>query len=146
MPDSRSSKVYVSPRRTAASFVNRPENNHIGTVGQPLSSTQAKIAGDGEILIKGRGVMKGILNNQKATDEGLERTAGSRPATSARSRKTARSDHPIARDIIVTAGCVRTLRRRNIRELDQDALGSWSQAVVHGEKRKYLTLVFHARS
>jgi long-chain acyl-CoA synthetase len=50
---------YGLTETSAAAFVNRPQNFKFGTVGLPLPGTQVKIETDGEILIKGRGVMRG---------------------------------------------------------------------------------------
>ena len=44
--------------------INRLSKNNPDTVGPPLKSTQLKIAGDGEILVKGPQVMRGYLHSK----------------------------------------------------------------------------------
>ncbi|MFZ5438884.1 MAG: AMP-dependent synthetase/ligase [Myxococcota bacterium] len=63
---------YGLTETSAASFVNRPTNFKFGTVGPPLPGTQVKIAEDGEILIKGRGVMRGYHNLPEQTAETIK--------------------------------------------------------------------------
>jgi len=60
---------YGLTETTAAATVNRPDRNKIGTVGQPLPGVGIKIAGDGEILIKGGIVFPGYWQNDGATKE-----------------------------------------------------------------------------
>jgi long-chain acyl-CoA synthetase len=64
---------YGLTETSAASFINRPGDVRLGTVGQPLPGTEVKIAPeDGEILIKGRGVMRGYHGMAEATKETLD--------------------------------------------------------------------------
>ncbi len=63
---------YGLTESSAASFVNRPSNFKFGTVGPPLPGTQLKIAADGEILIKGRGIMRGYHNKPEETAATLQ--------------------------------------------------------------------------
>ncbi|MDX2008847.1 MAG: long-chain fatty acid--CoA ligase [Myxococcaceae bacterium] len=58
---------YGLTESSAASFVNRPVGYAFGTVGPPLPGTQIKIEPDGEILIKGRGIMRGYHNKPEET-------------------------------------------------------------------------------
>src|SRR5450631_3834180 len=53
---------YGLTESSAASFVNRPGSNAFGSVGWPLPGTSVQIAPDGEILLKGPGIMAGYHN------------------------------------------------------------------------------------
>lgn len=62
---------YGLSETSAASFVNRPSAYRFGTVGWAIPGTETKIGEDGEILIKGPGVMSGYHENPEATAEAL---------------------------------------------------------------------------
>ncbi|AXH94936.1 AMP-dependent synthetase/ligase [Ornithinimicrobium avium] len=64
---------YGLTETSAASVVNRPtpQDNVFGTVGWPLPGTQVRIAQDGEILLKGPGVMAGYHGRDDLTAEVL---------------------------------------------------------------------------
>jgi long-chain acyl-CoA synthetase len=64
---------YGLTETTAASTVNRPGRNKIGTVGQPLPGVSVRIDDDGEILLTGLNRFVAYWHNDAATAEALTR-------------------------------------------------------------------------
>ena len=89
---------YGLTETAAGSCVNTPSALRFGTVGQPLPGTEAKVISDGELLLRGPGVMEGYHNRPEATAEALDAEGWMHtPVTSARSTPTASSGSPTAR-------------------------------------------------
>lgn len=63
---------YGLTETSAASSLNRPTAYRFGTVGWTLPQTDVKIAEDGEILLKGPGVMNGYHELPEATAEAID--------------------------------------------------------------------------
>ncbi|MFM8598884.1 MAG: AMP-dependent synthetase/ligase [Mycobacterium sp.] len=63
---------YGLTETSAATLGNRMDSYRYGTVGIPLPGTEVKIAEDGEVLLRGPGVMAGYHEMPEATTEVLE--------------------------------------------------------------------------
>jgi long-chain acyl-CoA synthetase len=63
---------YGLTESSAAAFVNPDDAYRTGTVGKPLPGTEVRVAGDGEILLRGPGIMQGYHELPKKTAEVLE--------------------------------------------------------------------------
>jgi long-chain acyl-CoA synthetase len=56
---------------STAATISRPDEFKLGTIGKPFRGCEVKIAGDGEILVRGPNVFQGYYKNEEATRETL---------------------------------------------------------------------------
>ncbi|WP_280437396.1 AMP-dependent synthetase/ligase [Nocardia carnea] len=63
---------YGLTETTAAITVNTPEHIRVGSVGRPIEGHAAKIADDGELLLRGSVVFDGYWGNDDATADAFE--------------------------------------------------------------------------
>ncbi len=129
---------YGLTETTAAININTPKELKFGTVGKPVRGTEEKIAPDGEILVRGPLIFQGYYKNPEGTreaftDDGWFKTGdvGEMDADgflTITDRK---------KDIIVTAGG-KNIAPQNLESLLK-TVPAISQAVVVGDRRKYLT-------
>ena len=64
---------YGLSESTAMTVCNLPDRNRWGTVGVPIPGMEVAFAPDGEILLRGRGVMRGYHGLPQETAEALDR-------------------------------------------------------------------------
>jgi long-chain acyl-CoA synthetase len=135
------SEGYGLTESSAGNTVNRPGRLRIGTVGEALGDLEIKIDADGEILLRGRPVMRGYHNlpaeTQAAfTEDGFFRTGdiGELDADGFL-RITDRK-----KDLVKTSGG-KYIAPSHIEGLFKAICPYTSQAVVIGQARNYVTML-----
>jgi long-subunit acyl-CoA synthetase (AMP-forming) len=63
---------YGMTECTAGATVNRPERIKIGTVGTPVPGTEVTVAPDGEVLVRGKNVMRGYRKDPEKTAAAID--------------------------------------------------------------------------
>jgi long-chain acyl-CoA synthetase len=127
---------YGMTETSTVASANRPEAFRFGSVGQPLPGVEAKIADDGELLLRGPNIFQGYFKNEEATREAL---ADGWLHTGDLGRIDEDGFIYITgrkKDIIITAGGKNITPANLENGLKQNR---WiSQAVVIGDRRPYL--------
>lgn len=128
---------YGLTESTAATCVNTPDDFMFGSVGRPIPGAQVRIAGDGEVLIAGRGVMRGYHELPEETDRALDDEGWlhtgdlGRLLPSGHLKITGRK-----KDLIITAGG-KNIGPAHFQNLLK-ARSPWvSQVLMHGDRRPY---------
>jgi long-chain acyl-CoA synthetase len=133
---------YGLTESSAGSCINRPDTFAFGTVGPPFPGVEVKIAEeDGEILMRGRGIMRGYRNKEEATKETLTEDGWLRTGdigevdSQGRIKITDRK-----KDLIKTSGGKYVAPQH----LEGKLKSLWpflSQVLVHGNNRHFCTAV-----
>jgi long-chain acyl-CoA synthetase len=130
---------YGLTETSAGTFVNRPDHYKLGTVGLAFPGTEVQVAEDGEVLLRGPGVMMGYhgLPEQTAealTDDGWLRTGDIGELDGdGFLRITDRK-----KDLIKTSGG-KYVAPQAVEVLFKGACPLASQILVHGDGRSYCT-------
>jgi long-chain acyl-CoA synthetase len=130
-------EIYGQSEDCGPTTFNAPGKTRFGTVGATIPGIEVKIAEDGEILVRGRNVFPGYYKDQAATAETLVDGwlhSGDLGAFDSDGFLTITGRK---KEIIITAGG-KNIAPKNIEAaLKQSSL--ISEAVVIGDRRKYLT-------
>ena len=135
------SEGYGLTETSAGSFVNPPGGIKIGTVGQPLGDLECKTDEDGEILLRGRPVMRGYHNlpEQTAaafTEDGFFRTGDIGELDGNGYLKI--TDRK--KDLVKTSGG-KYIAPSHLEGMFKAVCPYTSQAIVIGQARNYCTML-----
>jgi long-chain acyl-CoA synthetase len=132
-------EVYGMTELTVICHANRPGSVRLGSVGTPLPFADAKLAEDGEVLVRGDTVFKGYYKNPEATAEAVDAEGYMHTGDIGRLDDDGylyivdRKKH-----IIITAGG-KNLTPANIEQEIQGQEPLISHVHVHGDRRPYVT-------
>jgi long-chain acyl-CoA synthetase len=129
---------YGLTETSAYAYLNPPDGYRFGTVGKPAAGTEVKIAEDGEILLRGPGVMTGYHNLPEETaevfsEDGWFHTGDIGHIEDGLLRITDRK-----KDLIKTSGG-KYVAPQGVETLFKATCPYASQIVVHGDNRNYCT-------
>jgi long-chain acyl-CoA synthetase len=130
---------YGLTESSAGTFVNRPDAYRFGTVGHPFPGVEVEIAEDGEILLGGRGIMRGYHHLAEATSEALVTRNGKKFLATGDIGQLEDGFLRITdrkKDLIKTSGGKYVAPQSLEGKLK--AISPWvSQVVVHGDRRNF---------
>jgi long-chain acyl-CoA synthetase len=119
---------------------NTPLSNRPGTVGKPLVGVEVRIAGDGELLVKGDTVFSGYYKNDEATADAFENGWFKTGDIAEIDKDGFISIRDRKKDIIITAGGKHVAPQYIENLFKGDPL--ISHCLVYGDRRKFITCLF----
>jgi long-chain acyl-CoA synthetase len=128
---------YGLTESCAATCVNTPDDFRFGTVGKPLPGTRVQIAPDGEILIRGRGVLKGYYTLPEDTAEALTPDGWLRTGDIGIVHESGHVEiTDRKKELIITAGG-KNIAPAHFQNLLKSRCPYVSEVLMHGDKRPY---------
>ncbi len=128
---------YGLTESTTALTLSMPDRFRTGSVGPALPRCELEIAEDGEILARGPHIFQGYYGNEEATREAIDRDGWLHTGDIGKLERGMLYITDRKKDIIVTAGGKNVAPQ--LLEGGLKAQSLISQALVHGDKRPFLT-------
>jgi long-chain acyl-CoA synthetase len=127
---------YGLTETTAAAFVNRRDRYRFGTVGPAIDVIEAKLAPDGEILVRGPSVFASYHGNPEATAEAFDSEGWFRTGDIGVLDEGLLRIIDRKKDILITAGG-KNVAPQKLENALKAHCPLLSQVVVFGDKRSY---------